>query len=172
MRPWKNECVVGVFVFASGFPLAHPDAPGGAIDADDLGFDAHIQIEASLEATGVCTSRLSCSAISPPTKYGSPQLAKDTCGPRSNTMISHSSHSRRARAAALAPPATPPTMIRRLLFRLFICKRNAETKHPRNHGQPEQPGDDDYGDVHKFSSRLSQHSFRDETDPWFPSRRR
>ena len=48
----KNQCVVGFFVFASGFPLAHPDAPGGAIDADDLGFDAHIQIEARLEALG------------------------------------------------------------------------------------------------------------------------
>ena len=45
------------------------------------------------------------------------------------------------------------------------CKRNAQTEHSGNHGQPEQPGYDDYGDVHKFSSRLSQHGFRGETDP-------
>ena len=48
----KNQRVVGLLVFAAGFQLAHPDAPGGAIDADDLGFDAHIQIEARLEALG------------------------------------------------------------------------------------------------------------------------
>ena len=48
----KNQCIVGFFVFAAGFPLPHPDAPGGAVDADDLGFDAHIQIEARLEALG------------------------------------------------------------------------------------------------------------------------
>lgn len=48
----KNQCVVCFFVFASGFPLVHPNAPGGAIDADDFGFDSHIQIEARLEAVG------------------------------------------------------------------------------------------------------------------------
>jgi hypothetical protein len=47
------------------------------------------------------------------TWYGSPQLANETCGPRSKIVISAASDSRRARAAALAPPATPPTMTMR-----------------------------------------------------------
>ena len=46
----KNQRVVGFLVFAGGFQLSHPDAPGRAVDADDLGIDAHIKIEARLEA--------------------------------------------------------------------------------------------------------------------------
>src|SRR5262245_29597372 len=47
--------------------------------------------------------------MSPERKYGSPQLAYETYGPRSTTLISAVSLSRRARAAAVAPAATPPT---------------------------------------------------------------
>ena len=48
----KYQCIVGFFVFAAGFTLLHPDAPGGTVDTDDLSFDARIQIEARLEALG------------------------------------------------------------------------------------------------------------------------
>ena len=87
-----------------------------AINGQDFGADTHVEIEAGASVAGVWSSNESCSTISPPTKYGSPQLANETYGPRSKTMISHSSQCRLARAAALAPPATPPTMIIRLLF--------------------------------------------------------
>jgi hypothetical protein len=51
-------------------------------------------------------------------KYGSPQLANDTNGPRSKTVTSADSSNRRTLAAQDAPPATPPTIT--TLFRVSI----------------------------------------------------
>ena len=42
--------------------------------------------------------------------YGRPQFAKETAGPFSRIVISADALIRRARVAAEAPPATPPTM--------------------------------------------------------------
>ena len=48
--------------------------------------------------------------MTPPMWYGRPQFAYETWWPRSSTMISWCSSSRRNRAAADIPPATPPTI--------------------------------------------------------------
>ena len=76
------------------------------MDADDLGFDAHVHIEARPQALG----RLHQHAI---------LLGSFT---RSNMMISQFSHKRRERVAALTPPATPPRIFRRLLLVLSIYR--------------------------------------------------
>ncbi len=73
------------------------------------------------------TSSLRWSVITSPTKYGRPQLAKDTKGPRSKTMISALSSSLRSRAAHDAPPATPPTISTRFAM---VC-----LPHPRRSGR-------------------------------------
>ena len=59
---------------------------------------------------GDMSTRLSASGIAPERCQGRQQLEKETCGPRSNMMISTLSSRRRSRAAVEAPPATPPTM--------------------------------------------------------------
>src|SRR5450631_345121 len=62
----------------------------------------------------VCSRRSSRWEISPERWYGRPQFANETYSPCSRTMISACSSRRRARAAALIPPATPPTMTIRM----------------------------------------------------------
>ena len=69
---------------------------------------ARLNVLLQVNISGEATSSLRSSAMTSPTKYGSPQLANATYGPRSNTRISAVSSRRLSRAAQDAPPATPP----------------------------------------------------------------
>ena len=97
-----------------------PSAVCSAIDRLDRRSRAHIEPIALLHRCGRHDQQLIAIDDFAADVIGQPQLANETSGPRSNITISASSDNRRARAAADAPPATPPTMTSFMIRRPFV----------------------------------------------------
>lgn len=137
----------------SSYLMTSPDSvvtvcsSGSMLDARVLTRTSRLNL--SLSASGVWSNSEERSGITPPTWYGRPQLAKDTCPEASRTIMVRFSSLRRRRVAVDIPPATPPIITvvglldisepfkrietRRTLFRKL---RNASQKF----GQAGPPG--------------------------------
>ena len=106
----EDQLVVGLLVFPSRSEVADTNLLGRAVDGLDRRPGSHVELEAGPQPLRRGDEQLFPLGDLAANVVGSPQLANDTSGPRSNRTISASSDRRRARAAAEAPPATPPTM--------------------------------------------------------------
>ena len=74
----ENELVVGDICFFPGERRLGRHCVRHPVDRDDLVVDPNVESKPSNSCSGVCSVRSSSSSISPPTKYGKPQFAKET----------------------------------------------------------------------------------------------